>query len=66
MSDIGGKTWSTGVLDGGGNAVTYEDLVELIDKDETAERDIQIGYKNVSCNAKDLDKSIDEEIAPFN
>ena len=60
MSDIGGKTGPTGVLDGAGKSVTYEDLVELIDKDETAERDIQIGYKNSIVVAKDLPNTIDK------
>ena len=60
MSDIGGKTGPTGVLDGGGNAVTYEDLIELIDKDETAERDIEIGYKNSLVVTKDLPNTIDK------
>ena len=60
MSDIGGKTGPTGVLDGAGKSVTYEDLIELIDKDETAERDIQIGYKNSVVVAKDLPNTIDK------
>ena len=46
QSDIGGKTGPTGVLNGEGKSVTYEDLVILIDKDESADRDIEIGYQN--------------------
>jgi hypothetical protein len=46
MYDIGGKTGATGVLDGDGKDVTYEKLRELLDKDESAERDINIGYEN--------------------
>ena len=42
QSEIGGKTGNTGVVDGDGKAVTYEDLVALIDKDESADRDIEI------------------------
>ena len=34
--------------------ITYDDLSELIDKDETAERDIKIGYQNSIAIAKDI------------
>ena len=34
QSDIGGKTGPTGVHDGDGNDVTYEQLIQLIDKDD--------------------------------
>ena len=34
--------------------ITYDDLSELIDKDETAERDIKIGYQNSIASAKDI------------
>ena len=54
-SKLGNK--STGVLnpssDGVSN-VTYDQLAELIDKDETAERDIIIGYNNSIAVKKDL------------
>ena len=41
--------------------VTYEYLSELIDKDETAERDIKIGYNNSIAVAKDLkNQSVDK------
>ena len=54
-SKLGDK--STGVLnpssDGVSN-VTYDQLAELIDKDETAERDIIIGYNNSIAVKKDL------------
>ena len=56
--DIGGKTGPTGVLNGEGKSVTYEDLVILIDKDESADRDIEIGYQNSLAVAKDLPTSI--------
>ena len=58
QSDIGGKTGPTGVLNGEGKSVTYEDLVILIDKDESADRDIEIGYQNSLAVAKDLPTSI--------
>ena len=34
QSDIGGKTGKTGVLNGEGQDVTYEDLIQLIDRDD--------------------------------
>mgnify|MGYP003130054932 FL=1 len=53
MSDIGKKTGDTGVLASSGK-VTYDELRELIDEDETAERDILIGYNNSKAVIKDL------------
>tara|TARA_B100001094_G_scaffold253313_1_gene251700 strand:+ start:25 stop:1443 length:1419 start_codon:yes stop_codon:yes gene_type:complete len=53
MSEIGKKTGDTGVLASDGK-VTYDDLRELIDKDETAERDIIIGYNNSKAVIQDL------------
>ena len=51
-------TKNTGVLNPGKGGelsqVTYEQLCELIDKDETAERDIKIGYNNAIAVKKDL------------
>ena len=52
--EVGGRTGKTGVFDGEGNAVTYEDLVELLDKDETAQRDIKIGMANGVAVRNDL------------
>ena len=60
QSDIGGKTGKTGVLNGEGQDVTYEDLIQLIDRDETADRDIEIGYQNSLAVAKDLPSTIDK------
>ena len=60
QSDIGGKTGKTGVLNGEGQDVTYEDLIQLIDRDETADRDIEIGYQNSLAVAKDLTNTIDK------
>ena len=45
---------STGVLTGEGNAVTYEDLCMLLDKDQSANRDIEIGMKNANAVSKDI------------
>ena len=59
QSEIGGKTGNTGVVDGNGKAITYEDLVELIDKDESADRDIEIGYQNSLAVKEDLPGGID-------
>ncbi len=53
MSDIGKLTGDTGVLASGGS-VTYEDLRELLDKDEKVERDILIGYNNSKAVIADL------------
>ena len=53
-------TKSTGVLNprkGISTKVTYAELCELIDKDETAERDIKIGYQNAIAIKKDLGTS---------
>ena len=51
-------TKATGVLnpsgDGAISPVSYEQLAELIDKDETAERDIKIGYNNALAIKQDL------------
>ena len=60
QSDIGGKTGKTGVLNGEGQDVTYEDLIQLIDRDETADRDIEIGYQNSLAVIKDLPSTIDK------
>ncbi len=60
QSDIGGKTGKTGVLNGEGQDVTYEDLIQLIDRDETADRDIEIGYQNSLAVKKDLPSTIDK------
>ena len=52
---------STGVLTGEGTPVTFDDLSELIDKDETAERDIKIGLNNARAVQKDIrNKAVDK------
>ena len=53
MSNIGKLTGDTGILASGG-AVTYEDLRELLDKDEKVERDILIGNHNSKAVIADL------------
>jgi hypothetical protein len=45
---------STGVLTGEGKPVTFDDLAELIDKDETPDRDIKIGLANARAVRKDI------------
>lgn len=45
---------STGVLTGEGKPVTFDDLSELIDKDETPDRDIKIGLNNAKAVLKDI------------
>mgnify|MGYP001282802728 FL=1 len=42
----------------GVSMVTYSELAELIDKDETAERDIKIGFKNAVAVKKDIKGNI--------
>lgn len=48
------KKKSTGVLTGEGTPVTYEMLCEMIDRDESAERDIKIGMNNAKAVKKDI------------
>ena len=45
---------STGVLTGEGSSVSFEDLCMLLDKDESAERDIKIGLNNAKAVKKDI------------
>jgi len=45
---------STGVLTGEGSSVSFEDLCMLLDKDESAERDIKIGLNNAKAVRKDI------------
>ena len=45
---------STGVLTGEGSSVSFEDLCMLLDKDESAERDIKIGLNNARAVRKDI------------
>ena len=51
---VAGKSGDTGVKKGDGSNVSYEDIVELLDKDETAQRDITIGQKNAAAVETDL------------
>ena len=45
---------STGVLTGEGKTVTFQELGELIDRDETASRDIKIGLNNARAVKNDI------------
>ena len=45
---------SSGVLTGEGSSVSFEDLCMLLDKDESAERDIKIGLNNAKAVRKDI------------
>lgn len=54
MADVGGKTGGTGIYYGEGTEVTYEKLISLLDKDDTAIRDINIGYQNSVAIQQDL------------
>jgi len=48
------KKNKTGILYGDDSPITYEDLCQLLDKDETAERDVLIGYENSVAVKKDI------------
>ena len=54
VEDLKGKSGGTGVLTGEGDEVDYPQLVDMITRDETAERDIKIGYNNSIALKKDL------------
>ena len=61
MEEIGGKIGDTGVLNGEGYDVDYDELRILLDKDETPERDIAIGYENSLAVISDLSgRTIDD------
>ena len=61
MYDIGGKVGDTGVMEGDGSFVDYDDLRYLLDRDETPERDIAIGWNNSNAIISDLaTRSIDD------
>ena len=51
---VAGKSGDTGVLKGDDSSVSYEDIVQLLDKDETAQRDIKIGQSNAVAVQSDL------------
>ena len=48
------KSKLTGVLDGDNKNITYNDVCLLLDRDETMERDVTIGYRNSLAVKKDL------------
>ena len=54
MQEVGGKVGDTGVLNGDGFYVDYDELKILLDKDETPERDIAIGWENSNAIISDL------------
>ena len=54
MQDVARLSGGTGVFTGEENEVTYEQLIELLDKDETALRDINIGYHNSLAIKKEI------------
>jgi hypothetical protein len=57
MVEISEKTGKTGIYTGEENEVTYPELVNLIDADESPERDIEIGYKNSEAVSADLNNN---------
>ena len=54
MQDVAGLSGGTGVYTGEEGEVSYEKLIELLDKDETALRDINIGYQNSLAIKKEV------------
>ena len=54
MQNVAGLSGGTGVYTGEDEEVTYEKLIELLDKDETAIRDINIGYQNSLAIKKEV------------
>ena len=54
VEDLANKEGGTGVLTGDGNEVSYSQLIDLINKDETPERDIKIGVNNAKALKDDL------------
>ena len=54
MQDVARLSGGTGVYTGEEKEVQYEQLIELLDKDETAIRDINIGYQNSLAIAKEV------------
>lgn len=51
---ITSQSGSTGVFYGSGKPVTFSDVVDLIDADQTPERDINIGRNNAIAIRKDI------------
>ena len=61
MKDVAKLSGGTKVYTGDENEVTYETLIELLDKDASAIRDINIGYQNSLAVIEDLKgKAIDK------
>ena len=59
LNDIGGKTGGTGihmVVKGKEEEITFDFLKQMINQDETPEKDINIGYQMAKAVRKDLPK----------
>ena len=54
VEDLEGKEGGTGILTGDGNEVSYLQLVDLINANETPKRDIEIGINNAKALKQDL------------
>jgi len=58
VEDLKKKDGGTGVLTGEGQEVTYSQLISMLERDESADRDIKIGLNNAKAIKQDLpDKS---------
>jgi len=56
IAELGGLQGGTGIFTGEDKEISYDDLRGLIDRDETPERDVLIGYNNSKAIKKDLPK----------
>ena len=54
VEDLENKEGGTGILTGDGNEVSYLQLIDLINADETPKRDIEIGINNAKALKQDL------------
>jgi hypothetical protein len=54
VEDLKKKDGGTGILTGEGQEVTYSQLVSMLERDESADRDIKIGFNNAKAIKQDL------------
>lgn len=54
VEDLKNKEGGTGVLTGEGDEISYSQLIDMINRDETPDRDIKIGINNAKALKQDL------------
>jgi len=54
VEDLKNKEGGTGVLTGEGEEISYSQLIDMINRDETPDRDIKIGINNAKALKQDL------------